>query len=79
MVCYSPWACKELDMTEQLSNNKQCYKFCHTAPFIAGMYIYVYTYMYRKQFLDPLFGTFVMAEVKGPAISLPKFQSVAAS
>ena len=35
--------------------------------------------MYRKQFLDPLFGTFIKAEVKGPAISLPKFQSVAAS
>ena len=22
LACYSPWGCKELDMTEQLSNNK---------------------------------------------------------
>ena len=21
LVCYSPWGCKELDMTEQLNNN----------------------------------------------------------
>ena len=22
LACYSPWGCKELDMTEQLNNNK---------------------------------------------------------
>ena len=22
LVCYSPWSCKESDMTEQLNNNK---------------------------------------------------------
>ena len=22
LVCYSPWGCKELDMTERLNNNK---------------------------------------------------------
>ena len=27
LACYSPWGCKELDMTERLSNNKQ---FCNS-------------------------------------------------
>ena len=26
LACYSPWGCKESDMTEQL-NNRKCYEF----------------------------------------------------
>ena len=25
LVCYSPWGCKELDMTERLNNNKNAF------------------------------------------------------
>ena len=28
LACYSPWACKESDMTEQLNNNNKNLKGC---------------------------------------------------
>ena len=29
LACCSPWVCKELDMTEQLNNNKNPQIYCH--------------------------------------------------
>ena len=41
-MCYSPWGCKEPDMTGQLNN----YTHTHTHTHIY-VCVYVYTYVYR--------------------------------
>ena len=40
LVCYSPWGCKELDMTEQLNNNVN-------NVLSYDMVIYIYTMLYE--------------------------------